>query len=198
MHTILPAMLTRNDEVVLSFGVTGGHFQPIGQMQLVSNLLDYGMSVQQAIDAPRMFARGDGCSIWKARFGRNRRCSSDAWPSADRRRRDPLGTAQAIWIDRERGLLRGEADRAEMASPLDIEKDHMSNVLTHHFELLANPKPVRVAPYRDNGRSEILSLDALCRRPPGDPQLARVRSDRTSVIGRLGESSRCSVHPLQG
>ncbi len=37
----------------------------------------------------------------------------------------------------------------------------MSNVLTHHFELLANPKPVRVAPYRDNGRSEILSLDAL-------------------------------------
>lgn len=59
MHTILPAMLTHEDELGLSFGATGGHFQPIGQMQVLSNLVDYGMNVQEAIDAPRMFARGD-------------------------------------------------------------------------------------------------------------------------------------------
>ena len=43
----------------MSFGVTGGHFQPAGQLQIVTNIVDYGLSVQSAIDHPRMFALGD-------------------------------------------------------------------------------------------------------------------------------------------
>lgn len=109
MHTILPAMLTRRGEAVLSFGVTGGHFQPIGQMQVLSNLVDYGMATQAAIDQPRIFARGDVLDVEAAVPG----------PAVDglrarghrpARALNPLGTAQAIWIDRERGLLRGGAD----------------------------------------------------------------------------------------
>ena len=38
-------LITRN-----TFGVTGGHFQPTGQLQVLSNIVDYGMSIQQAID----------------------------------------------------------------------------------------------------------------------------------------------------
>ena len=56
MHTIIPAMLARNGRPVMPFGVTGGHFQPFGQIQLLSNIVDYGMGVQQALDLPRMFA----------------------------------------------------------------------------------------------------------------------------------------------
>ena len=109
MHTILPALLTRDDEVVLSFGVTGGHFQPIGQVQILSNLVDYGMSVQEAIDLPRMFARGDVFDVEDAVPGDvvNGLRALGHQPT---RALNPLGTAQAIWIDRKRGLLRGGAD----------------------------------------------------------------------------------------
>lgn len=109
MHTILPAMLTRNGECVLSFGVTGGHFQPIGQIQLLSNLLDYRMSVQEAIDQPRIFARGDVMdfegTVPSQVIEGLRALGHRPTPAVN-----PLGTAQAIWIDRERGLLRGGAD----------------------------------------------------------------------------------------
>ena len=52
-HTIIPAMLTRDGLPVLSFGVMGGAMQPQGHVQIVSNILDHGMNVQEAGDAPR-------------------------------------------------------------------------------------------------------------------------------------------------
>ncbi|MVT64553.1 gamma-glutamyltransferase [Bradyrhizobium pachyrhizi] len=109
MHTILPAMLTRDGECVLSFGVTGGHFQPIGQIQILSNLLDYKMSVQEAIDQPRIFARGDVLDVEgtvPAHVVEGLRALGHRPTPAP----NPLGTAQAIWIDRKRGVLRGGAD----------------------------------------------------------------------------------------
>jgi gamma-glutamyltranspeptidase/glutathione hydrolase len=53
-HTIIPAFITKNDEPYLSFGVMGGEFQPIGHVQIVMNLVDFGMNAQEAGDAPRM------------------------------------------------------------------------------------------------------------------------------------------------
>lgn len=109
MHTILPAMLTQDGECVLSFGVTGGHFQPIGQIQILSNLLDYKMSVQEAIDQPRIFARGDILEVEgtvpPSVVDGLRALGHRPTPASN-----PLGTAQAIWIDRKRGVLRGGAD----------------------------------------------------------------------------------------
>ncbi len=53
MHTIIPGFASRNGAPWLSFGVMHGFYQPLGQVQVLQNIVDYGMSVQEAIDAPR-------------------------------------------------------------------------------------------------------------------------------------------------
>ncbi len=52
-HTIIPAMVTRNDDLAICYGVMGGFMQPQGQVQVLSNIVDHGMDPQQALDAPR-------------------------------------------------------------------------------------------------------------------------------------------------
>ena len=52
-HTIIPAFVTKDDVPYLSFGVMGGDFQPQGHVQIIMNLIDFGMGLQEAGDAPR-------------------------------------------------------------------------------------------------------------------------------------------------
>jgi len=53
-HTIIPAFITKDGKPFVSFGVMGGDFQPQGHVQIVMNLVDFGMNLQEAGDAPRI------------------------------------------------------------------------------------------------------------------------------------------------
>jgi gamma-glutamyltranspeptidase/glutathione hydrolase len=57
-HTIIPAFVTHGGEPFLSFGVMGGATQPQGHAQIVMNIVDHGMNVQEAGDAPRVLHDG--------------------------------------------------------------------------------------------------------------------------------------------
>jgi gamma-glutamyltranspeptidase/glutathione hydrolase len=109
MHTIIPGMLCRGEECVMPFGVMGGQYQPVGHTSLLTNMLDLGMDPQQAIEAPRHFASQGNLGL------------EDTVPASvaeDLRQRghrvtrvdEPLGGAQAIWIDRKAGLLIGGSE----------------------------------------------------------------------------------------
>jgi gamma-glutamyltranspeptidase/glutathione hydrolase len=53
-HTIIPAMLTKDGQPLMSFGVMGGDMQPQGHVEIVLNLVDFEMGLQEAGDAPRI------------------------------------------------------------------------------------------------------------------------------------------------
>jgi gamma-glutamyltranspeptidase/glutathione hydrolase len=53
-HTIIPAFITKEGKPYISFGVMGGDMQPQGHVQIVCNIIDFGMNLQEAGDAPRI------------------------------------------------------------------------------------------------------------------------------------------------
>ncbi len=113
MHTIIPGMVMKDGPgglaPLMPYGVMGGHFQPMGHALVLSNLFEYGMDVQAAIDAPRLLPR-----LGKVQVERGIPAAA-----VDRLNRlghvcelieKPHGGGQAILIDRARGCLIGGSD----------------------------------------------------------------------------------------
>jgi gamma-glutamyltranspeptidase/glutathione hydrolase len=108
MHTIIPAMLRAEGRVTMPFGVMGGAYQPCGHARFVSNLTDFGMDPQAAIDAPRCFADGAELRVERGYADSVRRALADKGHrivTPD----EAIGGAQAIAI-RDNGVLEGASD----------------------------------------------------------------------------------------
>jgi gamma-glutamyltranspeptidase / glutathione hydrolase len=109
MHTIIPALAMRGWRCEMPFGVMGADYQPMGHAHLISNIVDYGMDVQAAIDHPRMFFEGEKTEVERGVppatiEGLTARGHEVAFRPA------PLGGGQAIVIDWKQGVLIGGSD----------------------------------------------------------------------------------------
>ena len=104
MHTIIPGMVMQSGAAVMPYGVMGGHFQPMGHSLFLTNLLEFGLDLQEAIDLPRLLPLGGKVQIERgippeicdrlSRLGHELELTER-----------PHGGTQAIWIDRARGCL---------------------------------------------------------------------------------------------
>lgn len=120
-HTIIPAMVTKDGEPVFSFGVMGGSMQPQGHVQVLCNILDFGMNIQEAGDAPRFNHSGSSEPTGEVmRDGGEVALESGFAPEAVRALLDRghrivkdtggFGGYQGIWWDRKRGVLIGASE----------------------------------------------------------------------------------------
>ena len=109
MHTIIPGMLMRDGRTVAPFGVMGGHYQAMGHVELLTGVLDRGLDVQEALDAPRSFAFG-GVLEMEPGFAPGTAEALAVMGHSIVRADSPLGGGQIIWIDNDKGVLIGGSD----------------------------------------------------------------------------------------
>ncbi len=109
MHTIIPGMLRKAGKVTMPFGVMGGAYQPNGHARFMSNMLDFDMDMQTAMDAPRCFDDGTVMNVERGYCDTVRAELADmghnvAVPKV------AIGGAQSISINHETGVLEGASD----------------------------------------------------------------------------------------
>ena len=121
-HTIIPAFVTRDGKPWLSFGLMGGDMQAQGHAQVLSDIIDFGMDVQDAADAPRFYHQGSSTPTGHpAREGGTVALESGIGPDVRKALEakghkvvnlggGAYGGYQAIRIDTERGILIGGSD----------------------------------------------------------------------------------------
>jgi gamma-glutamyltranspeptidase / glutathione hydrolase len=120
-HTIIPALVTQNGEPWLVFGVMGGDMQPQGHVQILCNMIDFGMNVQQAGEFPRLEHLGSSTPTGRKAEGGGHLVVETALPRAItnelKRRGHQInftrtngGGYQGIQIDRAAGLLKGGSE----------------------------------------------------------------------------------------
>lgn len=113
-HTIIPGMLMKDGRFIMSFGVMGGDMQPQGHAQFISNLVDFGLNLQEAVDAPRLRRMQgkvvyleDGIPEATARRLKEMGHEMDLTPTPFNK----VGGGQAVYRDQEQGVWLGASDR---------------------------------------------------------------------------------------
>jgi gamma-glutamyltranspeptidase / glutathione hydrolase len=109
LHTIMPGIAARHGKVVMPFGVMGGGYQPFGHVHLITNLVDFDMNPQEALDAPRVFyqegvvqaERGVSPAVLGSLADKGHKVEIAA---------NPFGGGQAVLIDWDKGTLTGASD----------------------------------------------------------------------------------------
>ena len=110
LHTIIPGVVNnKKNQTILTYGVMGGQYQPIGHAHFLQNLFEFNMSVQESIDFPRAFHLNDKYLLEKSIpkkikeelkiIGHNVKYSEKSH-----------GGSQAIFIHRKEGVLVGGSD----------------------------------------------------------------------------------------
>jgi len=120
-HTIIPGFVTKDNQPVFSFGVMGGAMQPQGHVQVLMNILEFGMNTQEAGDAPRF--RHGGSSQPNGGImtdGGNVYLESGITPLVIRhlltkghdigKRKGGFGGYQGIWKDNKRKIYLGASE----------------------------------------------------------------------------------------
>lgn len=120
-HTIIPAMVTRDEKPWFCFGVMGGDMQPQGHVQVLVNMIDFGMNVQAAGDAARVRhigsatptgepAKGVGIVQVESGISDNAINALESRGHKVKRAKSAFGGYQGIWIDWENGVLHGASE----------------------------------------------------------------------------------------
>ncbi len=121
-QTIIPAFITKDGKPFMPRGVMGGDFQPLGHVQMVLNIIDFGMNLQEAGDAPRINHTGSSTPQGEVRGGGGTVVLENGFSAETRRRLVDMGHKvgfdyggsyggyQAIMHDAKRGVYFGASD----------------------------------------------------------------------------------------
>ncbi|MGJ3265416.1 MAG: gamma-glutamyltransferase family protein [Salinarimonas sp.] len=110
MHTIIPGLVEDDGMPLMPFGVMGGQYQAAGHAHLMIRLFEEGLDLQSAIDAPRLFGYGDRTEVEAGIDAATRAHLADRGAAPVVSATIPIGGAQAVLIDRARGVLVGASD----------------------------------------------------------------------------------------
>ncbi|QUX97992.1 gamma-glutamyltransferase [Marinomonas sp. CT5] len=111
LHTIIPGMLVKDGKAVMPFGVMGGYYQAMGHAHLLAKILDCKMDIQEAINLPRVMPVSGSTNVEAEHT-----LPADIVQELERRgfhivpAETPIGGAQAIFIDWEKGTLLGGSE----------------------------------------------------------------------------------------
>ncbi|WP_299880607.1 gamma-glutamyltransferase family protein [uncultured Sulfitobacter sp.] len=108
LHTIIPGMIREADGALMPFGVMGGQYQPTGHARLASNIADFGIELQAALDAPRAFSDSGVLKVERGYTDAVRATLSDMGHTVEIPE-TAIGGAQAI-RRRTDGVLEGASD----------------------------------------------------------------------------------------
>ena len=109
LHTIISAMISKNDKLIGSFGVMGGQYQAAGHAYVLSQIVDFGLNPQLALDFARIFPNNNTLDIEydfdsKVMHELKLKGHKINYPVP------PIGGGQMIFIDDERNIIIGASD----------------------------------------------------------------------------------------